>query len=124
MANIEQLKEDIKGLTLMEAAELVKMLEDELGVSAAAPVAMAAMPGAGGGAAEEEKTEFNVELSSIGGNKIAVIKAVRAVTDLNLKEAKGLVESAPTIVKEALPKDEAEAMVKAFEEAGATAALK
>lgn len=118
--------EDIKGLSLLEASELVKGIEDAFGVSAAAAtVAVAGAPAAGGAAAaEEEKTEFDVVLTGVGSNKIAVIKVVRELTSLGLKEAKELVESAPKAVKEGVNKDEAAAMKKKFEEAGATAEIK
>ena len=123
----EQIVEYIKGISVMELSQLVKVLEEELGVSAAAmPVAMAgavAAPGTGGAAAEEQ-TEFTVTLTEVGAKKINVIKAVREVTSLGLKEAKDLVESAPQAVKEGIPKDEAEALVKKFEDAGAKAELK
>jgi len=111
---------------IMEIVELVKALEEKWGVSAAAPVAVAAGPAAGAGAAAavEEKTEFNVVMSSFGENKVAVIKVVRAVTGLGLKEAKDLVEGAPSTVKEAVKKDEAETIKKQLEEAGATATIK
>jgi large subunit ribosomal protein L7/L12 len=124
-------KEDIigvvKNMTVLELAELVKALEEEFGVSAAAPMAMAAMGGATSAAAaapEEEKTEFTVILKAIGENKINVIKAVREVTTLGLKEAKDLVESAPKPVKEGVNKDEAAAVKKKLEEAGAKAEIK
>lgn len=126
MAQIEQMMESIKGMTVMELNELVKALEEEFDVSAAAagPVMMAgAMPGAAAEAAEE-KTEFDVMLNSIGDKKINVIKAVREVTSLGLKEAKELVESAPVAIKEAIPKDEAEEIKKKFEEAGAQVEIK
>ena len=120
--------EEIKGLSLLEASHLVKGLEEAFGVSAAAAtVAVAAGgPAAGGGAAApvEEKTEFSVVLTAVGGNKIGVIKAVREVTSLGLKEAKDLVESAPKAVKEGVPKDEAENIKKKFTEAGATVEIK
>ena len=123
----EQVVEYIKGISVLELSELVKTLEDELGVSAAAamPVAVAgaAAPGAAAEAAEEQ-TEFTVMLMEIGPKKINVIKAVREVTSLGLKEAKDLVESAPKAVKEDIPKDEAEAIVKKFEEVGAKAEVK
>jgi len=122
----EQVVDYIKGISVLELSELVKTLEEELGVSAAAamPVAMAgaAAPGAAAEAAEE-KTEFTVMLTEIGAKKINVIKAVREVTSLGLKEAKDLVESAPKAVKEDIPKDEADAIVKKFEEVGAKAEL-
>lgn len=120
--NIENVKDFIKGMSLMDAANLVKVLEDELGVSAAAPVGMmAAAPAA---AAAEEKTEFDVILASIGADKIKVIKVVREVTSLGLKEAKELVEAAPKAVKEAAPKAEAEEIKKKLEEVGAKVELK
>ncbi|MGH9779699.1 MAG: 50S ribosomal protein L7/L12 [Candidatus Acidiferrales bacterium] len=125
-ANLDKMVEQIKGLTLLQAAELVKRLEEELGVSAAAAVPMmAAMPGAAGApAAAEEQTEFTVVLKEIGSNKINVIKAVREVTSLGLKEAKDLVDGAPKTVKEGINKDEAEAIRKKFEEAGAKVEVK
>ena len=118
----QQVVEYIKGISVLELSQLVKTLEAELGVSAAAAMPMAMPMGAGGGAAAapvEEKTEFTVTLTEIGGNKINVIKVVREVTSLGLKEAKDLVEGAPKAVKEAIPKDEAEAIKKKFEEVGA-----
>ena len=124
MATEEVIKQ-IDGLTVLELNQLVKALEDHYGVSAAA--AVAAAPAAGGGAAAapvEEKTEFDVILKAAGEKKINVIKAVREVTSLGLKEAKDLVESAPTPIKEGISKDEAEAIKKKFEEAGATVELK
>ena len=127
MADIEKIKQDLDGLTLLEAAELVKMLEEAWGVSAAAPVAMAAAPGAasaGEEAAEEEQTDFDVMLTDIGGKKIQVIKAVRGMTDLGLKEAKALVESAPVAVLEGVSKDEAEEAAAKFEAEGAKAEVK
>lgn len=126
MADIEKIKQDLDGLTLLEAAELVKMLEEAWGVSAAAPVAMAAVPGAAPAeeAAEEEQTEFDVMLTDIGGKKIQVIKAVRGMTDLGLKEAKALVESAPVAVLEGVSKDEAEEAAAKFEAEGAKAEVK
>lgn len=124
MSNEELLKE-LSAKPIMEVVELVKMLEEEWGVSAAAPVAVAAAPAAGGeAAAAEEKDEFDVFMTSFGGNKVAVIKAVRAITGLGLKEAKDLVEGAPTTVKEAASKDDAEAIKKQLEEAGASVELK
>jgi large subunit ribosomal protein L7/L12 len=120
--------EEIKGLSLLEASQLVKGLEEAFGVSAAAAtVAVAgAAPAAGGGAAApaEEKTDFNVILTAVGGNKIGVIKVVREITSLGLKEAKDLVEGAPKPVKEGVPKDEAENIKKKFTEAGATVEIK
>jgi large subunit ribosomal protein L7/L12 len=128
MAQTEKLMDQIKGMTVLELNELVKALEEEFGVSAAAaaPVMMAgAVPGAAGGAEQaEEKTEFDVLLNSIGDKKINVIKAVREVTSLGLKEAKELVESAPTKVKEAVSKEEAEEIKKKFEDVGAQMEIK
>ena len=128
MADINAIAEQIQGLTLLEASQLVKMLEEKLGVSAAA-AAVAAAPAAGGGAAAaaapaEEKTEFTVVLTAAGANKINVIKAVREVTSLGLKEAKDLVDGAPKTVKEGVNKDEAEAIKKKFVDAGATVEIK
>lgn len=125
-ANLEELSKQIEGLTLIEAADLVKILEDRLGIQAAAPVAMAAMPAAGGAAAApaEEKTAFDVVLTDGGANKIAVIKEVRAATNLGLKEAKDLVEGAPKTVKEGASKEEAEELKKKLEAAGAKVTLK
>ncbi|MDC0985720.1 50S ribosomal protein L7/L12 [Alphaproteobacteria bacterium] len=122
MANLEQLAEDLSALTVIEAADLSKMLEEKWGVSAAAPVAVAVAADAGGEAAEE-KTEFDVVLASFGEKKINVIKEVRAITGLGLKEAKDLVESAPKAVKEAVSKDEAEEIKTKLEGAGATVEL-
>jgi large subunit ribosomal protein L7/L12 len=120
--NQQQVVDYIKGITVMELSQLVKALESELGVSAAAAMPMA-MPGMGGGGAAaapvEEKTEFNVTLTEAGTDKIKVIKVVREVTSLGLKEAKDLVESAPKPIKEGVPKDEAEAIKKKFDEVGA-----
>lgn len=127
MADIAKLAEDLSALTVMEAAELAKLLEEQWGVSAAAaPVAVAAAAGGGdaGGAATEEKTEFDVILAGAGDNKINVIKAVRTLTGLGLKEAKDLVEAAPKPVKEGVSKDEADAAKAALEEAGASVELK
>lgn len=115
--------EELKGLTVLELSELVHAVEDEFGVSAAAAVAVAG-PAAGGEAAAEEKTEFDVELKSAGANKIAVVKAVKAITGLGLKEAKALVDEAPKMVKEGVSKDEAEDIKKQLEEAGAEVELK
>lgn len=128
MADINAIAEQIQGLTLLEASQLVKLLEEKLGVSAAA-AAVAAAPAAGGGAAAaaapvEEKTEFTVVLTAAGANKINVIKAVREVTSLGLKEAKDLVDSAPKPVKEGVSKDEAAAIAKKFQDAGATVEVK
>src|SRR2546429_7826788 len=121
----QQVVEYIKGISVLELSQLVKTLEQELGVSAAAAMPMA-MPAAGGGAAApaEEKTEFTVTLTDIGGNKINVIKVVREVTSLGLKEAKDLVESAPKPIKEGVTKDEAAAIKKKFEEVGAKVEVK
>ena len=127
MADLQKIATDLSSLTVMEAAELSKMLEEKWGVSAAAPVAVAAVDGgtaAAGGEAAAEKTEFDVILAKAGDKKINVIKEVRAVTQLGLKEAKDLVESAPKPVKEGVPKAEAEAIKKKLEEAGATVELK
>jgi large subunit ribosomal protein L7/L12 len=125
MADIEKIADQLSDLTVLEAAELAKLLEDKWGVSAAAPVAVAAVAGAAGGeAAAEEKTDFDVVLASIGDKKINVIKEVRAVTGLGLKEAKDLVESAPKAVKEGVPKEEAEEIKAKIEAAGATVELK
>ncbi|MGD8439131.1 MAG: 50S ribosomal protein L7/L12 [Holophagae bacterium] len=129
MAQIETMMEEIKGMTVLELNELVKALEEEFGVSAAAaaaPVMVAGgAPGAAGGdEAAEEKTEFDVMLNSIGDKKINVIKAVREVTSLGLKEAKELVESAPTAIKEGVNKEEAEEIKKKFEDAGAQVEIK
>jgi len=118
----EQVKDYIKNMTLMDAAALVKELEEELGVSAAAPIAVAAA--AGPAAVEEEKTEFNVVLAEAGEKKIQVIKVVRELTGLGLKEAKDLVDGAPKPVKEAVPKAEAEAIKKKLEEQGAKVEIK
>jgi large subunit ribosomal protein L7/L12 len=127
MAQIEKMMEQIKEMTVLELNELVKALETEFGVSAAAaaPVMMAGgFPGAGGGEQAEEKTEFDVYLNSVGDKKINVIKVVREVTSLGLKEAKDLVESAPAKVKEGVSKQEAEDVKKKFEEAGAQMEIK
>jgi len=123
MANLQKIVDELSGLTVLEAAELAKMLEERWGVSAAAPVAMMAAAAAPA-AAVEEKTEFNVILTSIGAQKINVIKEVRAVTSLGLKEAKDLVEGAPKAVKEGVNKEEAEKIKKQLEAAGATVELK
>jgi len=123
-AIVEELVEKIGNLTLVEAADLKKALEDKFGVSAAAPVMMAAAPGAAAGAPAEEKTEFDVELTDGGAQKLNVIKVVREVTGLGLKEAKDLVEGAPKIVKEGAAKADAEALKKKLEEAGAKVTLK
>ena len=126
MADINAISEQIQGLTLLEASQLVKLLEEKLGVSAAAASVVAA-PAAGGGAAApaaEEKTEFTVVLTAAGANKINVIKAVREVTALGLKEAKDLVDGAPKTVKEGVSKEEAETIKKKFADAGATVEVK
>ena len=125
MADLNKIVEDLSSLTDLEAAELSKLLEEKWGVSAAAPVAVAAAPAAGGGeAAAEEKTEFDIELSESGSNKIAVIKEVRTITGLGLKEAKDLVEGAPKPLKQGVKKEEAEEMKKSLEAAGAKVTLK
>jgi large subunit ribosomal protein L7/L12 len=124
---VQSIIESIKGLSLLEASELVKSLEEAFGVTAAAAtVAVGAAPAAGGAAAApaEEKTEFNVVLTAVGGNKIGVIKVVREITSLGLKEAKDLVEGAPKPIKEGVSKDEAEAIKKKFAESGATVEIK
>lgn len=125
--NQEQVIDYIKGISVLELSQLVKALEEELGVSAAVAMPVAAVGGAGAGggaAAEEEQTEFSVVLTDIGAKKINVIKVVREVTSLGLKEAKDLVEAAPKAVKEGVPKDEAEAILKKFEEVGAKVEIK
>ena len=124
--SIDQVKEFLGNLTVLELADLVKALEEEWGVSAAAPVAVAAVGGGGGdaGAAAEEKTEFDVHLISAGDKKIAVIKAVREITGLGLKEAKALVDEVPKPLKEGISKEEAEDIKKKLEEAGAKATIK
>src|SRR5690349_23313468 len=126
MADLQQLEEQIVGLSLLDAAALVKKLEERLGVSAAAaaPVMMAGGGGAAAAAPAEEKTEFAVVLTAVGANKINVIKAVREVTSLGLKEAKDLVDGAPKSIKEGVNKDEAAAIKKKFEEAGAKVEVK
>ncbi|MFN3835596.1 MAG: 50S ribosomal protein L7/L12 [Glycocaulis sp.] len=127
MSKLEKIVEDLSSLSVLEASELAKLLEEKWGVSAAAPVAVAAVAGAGGGeaaAAAEEKTEFDVILVTAGDKKINVIKEVRAITNLGLKEAKDLVEAGGKAVKEGVSKAEAEAMKKQLEEAGATVELK
>jgi len=121
----KSLVEEIEKMSVLDLAELVKILEDKFGVSAAAPVAMAAAPGATGGeTAAEEKSSYDVELTASGDNKIGVIKAVREVTELGLKDAKDLVDGAPKMVKESVPKEEAENMKKKLEEAGGKVTLK
>ena len=129
MADLNQIVESLSSLTVMQAAELVKMLEEKWGVSAAAPVAAAAAPAAGGGAAAaakpaEEKTEFTLVLAAAGEKKINVIKEVRAITGLGLKEAKDLVDGAPQAVKEGVPEDEANSIKAQLEEAGAGVEIK
>jgi large subunit ribosomal protein L7/L12 len=125
MANLEKIAEDLSALTVMEAAELAKLLEDKWGVSAAAPMAVAAAPGAAAGeAAAEEKDEFTVVLAAAGDKKINVIKEVRAITGLGLKEAKDLVEGAPKEVKEGASKEEAQKLKEQLEGAGATVEVK
>ena len=126
----DEIVEAIKGMNVVELSDIVKALEEEFGISAAAPVAVAAAPAAGGGpadgaaAAPEEQSEFEVSLKEIGPNKISVIKAVREVTSLGLREAKELVESAPTAIKEGIAKEEAEAIKGKLEEAGAAVEVK
>ncbi len=122
----EEVLTAIKEKSIMDIVELIKMMEDEFGVTAAAPVAAVAAPAAGGdaGAAAEEKTEFDVHMKSFGGNKVAVIKAVRGITGLGLKEAKDMVEGAPVNVKEGVSKDEAEDIKKQLTEAGAEVEVK
>jgi len=125
MADLQRLVDDLSKLTVLEAADLAKMLEEKWGVSAAAAVAVAAAPGGAGAAAPaEEKTEFTAVLAAIGDKKIEVIKEVRALTGLGLKEAKDLVEGAPKPVKEGIPKDEAEKVKAQLEKAGAKVELK
>jgi len=124
MANLEKIVEDLSSLTVLEAAELAKMLEEKWGVSAAAAVAVAAGPAAAAAAPVEEQTEFNVVLASAGDKKIEVIKEVRAITGLGLKEAKDLVEGAPKNVKEAVGKEEADKLKAQLEKAGAKVELK
>lgn len=124
MADVMKLVEEIKTLTLLEVNDLVKALEEEFGVSAAAPVMVAGAAAAGGAAAAEEKSEFDVVLAEAGANKIAVIKVVREITGLGLKEAKELVDGAPKPVKEGASKDDAEAIKTKLEEAGAKVELK
>ena len=124
MANLEKIAEELSGLTVLEAADLAKLLEDKWGVSAAAPVAVAAAAPADGGAAAEEQTEFDVILASFGDKKINVIKEIRTITGLGLKEAKDLVESAPKEIKEGIAKEEAEKLKEQLESAGATVDIK
>lgn len=124
MADLQKIVDQLSGLTVLEAADLAKLLEEKWGVSAAAPVAMMAAGGGAEAAVVEEKTEFDVVLVAVGAQKINVIKEVRAVTSLGLKEAKDLVEAAPKAVKEGVNKDEAEKVKKQLEAAGATVELK
>ena len=124
MANLEKIAEDLSGLTVLEAADLAKLLEEKWGVSAAAPVAVAVAAPADGGASAEEQSEFDVVLASFGDKKINVIKEIRAITGLGLKEAKDLVESAPKEIKEGVDKDEAEKLKEQLETAGATVEIK
>ena len=124
MADLQKIVDELSGLTVLEAADLAKMLEEKWGVSAAAAVAVAAGPAAGGAAAAEEKTEFTVVLASAGEKKIEVIKEVRALTGLGLKEAKDLVEGAPKTVKEGVAKDEANKIKTTLEKVGAKVELK
>ena len=124
MADLEKIAEDLSSLTVLEAADLAKLLEDKWGVSASAPVAVAASGGAEAAPSAEAKTEFNVMLTAIGEKKINVIKEVRAVTGLGLKEAKDLVEAAPSMVKEAIPEAEANEIKGKLEEAGASVEIK
>jgi len=124
MANLEKIVDDLSSLTVMEAAELSNLLEEKWGVSAAAPVAVAAAGAGEGAVAEETSDEVDVILASFGEKKINVIKEVRAITQLGLKEAKDLVEGAPKVIKEAVNKDEAEELKKKLEDAGATVELK
>ena len=124
-AKFEKLVAEIEKMSVLDLSELVKVLEDKFGVSAAAPMMMGAMPAAGAAAeAAEEKTEFDVEITAAGGQKIAVIKVVREVTGLGLKEAKDMVDAAPKVIKEKVSKADAEGIVKKLTEAGATAVLK
>ena len=123
MADLQKIVDQLSSLTVLEAADLAKLLEEKWGVSAAAPVAMMAAGGGGEAAVVEEKTEFDVILTAVGAQKINVIKEVRAVTSLGLKEAKDLVEGAPKAVKEGVSKDEAEKIKKQLEAAGATVEL-
>ena len=124
MANIENIIEELKSLTLIELADLVKAVEEEFGVSAAAPVGVVAAAGGAAAPAAEEKTEFDVVLKSFGAKKLDVIKAVREITGLGLKEAKEMVEGAPKTVKEGVSKDEAESLKKTLEDAGAEVEVK
>jgi large subunit ribosomal protein L7/L12 len=123
-AKFKSLVEEIEKMSVLDLAELVKILEDKFGVSAAAPMAMMAGPAAGAAPAAEAKSEFNVELASVGDNKIGVIKVIKDITGLGLKEAKDLVDGAPKMIKEKVKKEDAEAMKKKLEEAGAAVNLK
>jgi len=123
-SKFKSLVEEVEKMSVLDLAELVKVLEEKFGVSAAAPAAAAPAAGGGEEAAAEEKSEFNVELTAAGDSKISVIKAVRAATELGLKEAKDLVDGAPKVIKENVKKEDAEAMKKAIEEAGGTVTLK
>ncbi|MBP6975250.1 MAG: 50S ribosomal protein L7/L12 [Candidatus Moranbacteria bacterium] len=123
-AKFEKLVAEIEKMSVLDLSELVKVLEEKFGVSAAAPMMMGALPAAGAVEAVEEKTEFDVELTSAGAQKINVIKVVREVTSLGLKEAKDLVDAAPKVIKEKIAKADAEAILKKLEEAGATAVIK
>ena len=124
MADLQKLMEEIKSMTVLELSKIVKELEEEFGVSAAAPVAVAAAGAAEAAPAAEEKTEFDVILKEVGPNKVQVIKVVKDATGLGLVEAKGVVDGAPKAVKEGIPKDAAEALVAKFKEVGATAEIK
>lgn len=124
MADLQKLMEEIKSMTVLELSKFVKELEEEFGVSAAAPVAVAAAGAAEAAPAAEEKTEFDVILKEVGPNKVQVIKVVKDATGLGLVEAKGVVDGAPKAVKEGIPKDAAEALVSKFKEVGATAEIK
>lgn len=124
MADTKKFIEEIKNMTVLELSELVKAIEEEFGVSAAAPVAVAAAPAAGAAAASEEKTEFDVVLTSAGGNKVAVIKAVKDATGLGLVEAKAIVDGVPKTIKEGVSKEIAEELVKKLKDAGAEAEMK
>ena len=123
MADTKKFIEEIKNMTVLELSELVKAIEEEFGVSAAAPIAVAAAPAAGGAAAAEEKTEFDVVLTSAGGNKVAVIKAVKDATGLGLVEAKAIVDGAPKTIKEGVSKEIADELVKKLKDAGAEAEM-
>lgn len=124
MANIEKFIEEIKSMTVLELSELVKAIEEEFGVSAAAPVMVAAAGGAAAGGAAEEKTEFDVVLADAGASKLGVVKIVKEITGLGLKEAKDMVDGAPKTIKEGVSKDEAESIKAKLEEAGAKVELK